>query len=86
MLRAKLRAAEAQADDLPRVKLTTTKGEITLEGTVATRDEKRRAEDCVEDISGVGHVQNNLRVQERSEWQSDRRNEDVTAEQPAAKT
>jgi cyclophilin family peptidyl-prolyl cis-trans isomerase len=28
---AKLRAAEAQADDLPRVKLTTTKGEITLE-------------------------------------------------------
>jgi cyclophilin family peptidyl-prolyl cis-trans isomerase len=28
---AKLRAAEAAADDLPRVKLTTTKGEITLE-------------------------------------------------------
>jgi cyclophilin family peptidyl-prolyl cis-trans isomerase len=28
---AKLRAAEAEADDLPRVKLTTTKGEITLE-------------------------------------------------------
>lgn len=28
---SKLRAAEAKADDLPRVKLTTTKGEITLE-------------------------------------------------------
>jgi cyclophilin family peptidyl-prolyl cis-trans isomerase len=28
---SKLRAAEAEANDLPRVKLTTTKGEITLE-------------------------------------------------------
>ena len=41
---------------------------ITLDGTVPTRDQKRRAEDCVEDISGVRHVQNNLRVQERSVW------------------
>ncbi len=37
-------------------------GEVTLEGHVPSRDAKRRAEDCVEDVSGVKHVQNNLRV------------------------
>jgi len=37
-------------------------GEVTLTGQVASRDERRRAEDCVEAISGIKHVQNNLRV------------------------
>jgi hypothetical protein len=36
--------------------------ECTLNGTVPTRDEKRRAEDIAERIMGVRHVQNNLRV------------------------
>jgi hypothetical protein len=36
--------------------------ECTLNGTVPTRDEKRRAEDIAERIMGVKHVQNNLRV------------------------
>ncbi len=40
-------------------------GEVTLDGKVDSRDAKRRAEDAVEHISGVKHVQNNLRVQER---------------------
>jgi osmotically-inducible protein OsmY len=38
-------------------------GEVTLSGLVARRDDKRRAEDIAEACSGVGHVQNNLRVQ-----------------------
>ncbi|WAJ29457.1 BON domain-containing protein [Antarcticirhabdus aurantiaca] len=37
--------------------------EVTLNGYVSSRDEKRRAEDCAERVSGVTHVQNNLRVQ-----------------------
>ncbi|MGK7651302.1 BON domain-containing protein [Roseovarius sp. B08] len=37
--------------------------EITLDGTVDSRRAKRRAEDCADSISGVTHVQNNLRVQ-----------------------
>lgn len=37
-------------------------GEVTLNGTVGSREDKRRAEDCVDSISGVKHVQNNLRV------------------------
>jgi osmotically-inducible protein OsmY len=56
------------AVDARKVTVTVENGEITLDGTVPTREQKRRAEDCVEDISGVRHVQNNLRVQERSEW------------------
>jgi osmotically-inducible protein OsmY len=37
-------------------------GEVTLSGTVESREEKHRAERIVEDISGVTHVQNNLRL------------------------
>jgi osmotically-inducible protein OsmY len=37
-------------------------GEVTLSGTVQSKFAKRRAEDCVDAVSGVQHVQNNLRV------------------------
>lgn len=37
-------------------------GEVTLSGTVTTRDQKRRAEDLAEAISGVRDVTNNIRV------------------------
>jgi osmotically-inducible protein OsmY len=54
--------------DASNVTVTVSNGEVTLDGTVATRLQKRRAEDCAEDVSGVKNVQNNLRVQERSTW------------------
>lgn len=38
--------------------------EVTLAGTVDSREAKRRAEDCAESISGVRNVQNNIRVQQ----------------------
>jgi hypothetical protein len=41
-------------------------GEVTLAGTVTSRHAKHHAEHIVEDLSGVKHVQNNLRVQELS--------------------
>jgi hypothetical protein len=37
-------------------------GEATLSGTVQSKFAKRRAEDCADAVSGVRHVQNNLRV------------------------
>jgi hypothetical protein len=37
-------------------------GEVTLNGLVWSRDDKRRAEDLADDVSGVRHVQNNLRI------------------------
>lgn len=36
--------------------------EVTLSGFVQSRRERRRAEDCAESVSGVRHVQNNVRV------------------------
>ncbi|WP_067335999.1 BON domain-containing protein [Stappia indica] len=36
--------------------------EVVLSGLVDHRHDKRRAEDCAESVSGVTHVQNNLRV------------------------
>lgn len=39
-------------------------GEVTLTGYVHSRHDKRRAEDIADQIYGVKHVQNNLRIQE----------------------
>ncbi|MGX7893956.1 BON domain-containing protein [Tsuneonella sp. HG222] len=50
------------AVDARKVRVKVENSEVTLEGTVPTRLQKRRAEDCAEDVSGVTHVQNNLRV------------------------
>jgi osmotically-inducible protein OsmY len=51
-------------------------GEVTLEGSVDSKEAKRCAEDIAEDVSGVREVQNRLRVerhrQEGSETQSTR--------------
>jgi osmotically-inducible protein OsmY len=41
--------------------------EVTLTGSVDSRDAKRRAEDMAESVSGVKNVQNNLRVQQPTE-------------------
>jgi hypothetical protein len=39
-------------------------GEVTLSGTVESRFAKRHAEDLADAVSGVTHVQNNLRVRQ----------------------
>lgn len=49
--------------DARRISVAVDKGEVTLTGTVGNRQEKHRAEECVERVSGVRHVQNNLRVE-----------------------
>lgn len=54
--------------DARRIQATVNAGDVTLDGTVPSRAQKRRAEDCVEDLSGVKNVQNNLRVEETSTW------------------
>lgn len=41
--------------------------EVTLTGTVNSRFEKRHAEDIAESVSGVTHVQNNLRIQQAAD-------------------
>jgi osmotically-inducible protein OsmY len=50
--------------DATNIRVSVSGGEITLEGEVDSRQAKRQAEDCVDRISGVKHVQNNLRVRQ----------------------
>lgn len=52
--------------DASNISIAVSGGEITLSGTVRERDAKHRAERLVEDIVGVTHVQNNLRVDRAS--------------------
>jgi osmotically-inducible protein OsmY len=47
--------------DASAISVTVVAGEVTLSGSVEDRDAKHRAERIVEDVSGVIHVQNNLR-------------------------
>jgi osmotically-inducible protein OsmY len=62
--------------DARQISVQVTGGEVTLDGTVPSRQQKRRAEDLIDDLSGVKHVQNNLRVQDSTTW--DRTNRDDT--------
>ena len=49
--------------DASEIEVQVSSCEVTLTGTVNSREDKRRAEDLAEHVSGVKHVQNNLRVQ-----------------------
>ncbi len=56
------RLADDPSVDASDIEVTVKDAEVTLTGHVTDRFEKRRAEDCVENASGVTHVQNNLRI------------------------
>lgn len=51
--------------DAGEIEVQVKSGEVTLSGTVSDRPSKRHAEDLIEHLSGVKHVQNNLRVKEQ---------------------
>jgi hypothetical protein len=48
--------------DATEIEVAVLNGEVTLSGTVDGREQRRRAEDIAESVSGVKHVQNNIRV------------------------
>ncbi|MCR5873476.1 BON domain-containing protein [Phenylobacterium sp. J426] len=52
--------------DASEIDVAVSNCEVTLTGTVDSREDKRRAEDLAEQVSGVKHVQNNLRIQSQS--------------------
>ena len=53
--------------DASEIEVSVAGREVTLAGTVNSRFEKRHAEDLAESVSGVAHVQNNLRVQQAAD-------------------
>lgn len=69
--------------DASSVTVTVQNAEVTLNGTVSSREAKRRAEDVVDSISGVKHVQNNLRVQDArsGDWSQNRTSSTTDAKQ-----
>ncbi|MBL0899359.1 MAG: BON domain-containing protein [Reyranella sp.] len=52
--------------DASEVEVAVKNGEVTLGGTIESRAARRHAEELTEDLSGVKHVQNNLRVGQRA--------------------
>ena len=57
---------KAHADlDASDIEVQVSNGQVTLTGEAASRSEKRMAEDCVEDVSGVEDVTNQIRVRQR---------------------
>lgn len=61
------RLTEDRYVDARDITVTVQEREVTLDGTVTSKAAKRRAEDCADHVSGVTHVQNNLRVSDRYE-------------------
>ena len=51
--------------DASEIEVMVTNTEVTLTGTVNSREDKRRAEDIAESVSGVTNVENRLRVKGR---------------------
>jgi Flp pilus assembly secretin CpaC len=48
--------------DASDIEVTVSDGDVTLTGTVDSRDTKHRAEDCAEEVTGVKDVSNNLKI------------------------
>ena len=54
--------------DASEITIDVRNAEVTLTGTVGSRQEKRAAEDAAEQTPGVREVQNHLRVQSQESW------------------
>ncbi len=59
------RLTEDRYVDARDITVTVQEREVTLDGTVTSKQAKRRAEDVADNVTGAGHVQNNLRVADR---------------------
>ncbi|HVY82509.1 MAG TPA: BON domain-containing protein [Steroidobacteraceae bacterium] len=61
------RLTEDWAVDASDIEVSVTGGEVTLSGTVPTREQKRRAENIAAEVLGVKDVQNNIRVRQQQQ-------------------
>ncbi|MCC7124701.1 MAG: BON domain-containing protein [Acidobacteria bacterium] len=70
---------DAHEVDATEISVQVKDGEVTLTGTVRNRDQKRRAEELVEQLSGVNDVTNNLKVQREQDNNKDRQSASSTS-------
>jgi len=76
--------------DASSIEVKVSKGEVTLTGTVSSKEDKRRAEEIVENVSGVSNVENRIRVnkegdREKAEGAESRSRNESNAEKGKAK-
>jgi osmotically-inducible protein OsmY len=74
------RLCDAPDIDATNIEVKVDKGEVTLTGSVSDRADKRRAEDLIENVSGVREVHNNLHVGR------DQENQGITGNWPSGAT
>ena len=73
------RLCDAPDIDATNIEVKVEHGEVTLSGSVSDRADKRRAEDLIENVSGVREVHNNLRVGR------DQENQGITGNWPSGR-
>ncbi len=66
------RLMEDDRVDASEIQVSVTNGEVTLSGTLRSRNAKRRATDLAEDVSGVKDVHNQIRVTDDQVWPPER--------------
>jgi Flp pilus assembly secretin CpaC len=72
--------------DATEIEVEVTNAEVILNGVVPEREARRRAEDIIDAISGVQHVQNNLRVKNQNPSMEKGREQDKSTERNSAGT
>jgi osmotically-inducible protein OsmY len=74
--------------DASSIEVKVSGGDVTLTGTVSSRADKRRAEDCIDTISGVNNVENLLRVDRNSDSSSakEKSGEEKSSESSSSKS
>lgn len=73
------RLADHDDIDASEIEVTVNKGEVVLSGTVNDRYEKRTAEECAEQVSGVVNVENRIRLQQQPQSSSENGGERSTS-------
>ena len=80
------RLTEDDLIDASEIEVQVTNAEVVLNGEVPEREARRRAEDIIDAISGVQHVQNNLRVKNQNPAMQKGREQDREIERNSAGT
>ena len=69
--------------DGTEITVSVSDGEVTLDGVVENRAEKRLAEDCADSVPGVVDVHNNLRIRRPDEPTADKGGPDLLSRRTA---